>query len=211
MKENKKWALLRLFGEVAEGGSELSDPTPQTDTGDMQASAPAAGETDEAKERQERFRVLMEGEYKDLFTAYFQETFNRRFREQKEMKEAFEKNRATLQAAASYLGVAEEDLPHYIEEELKRKATREAKEQPTLERAGLRDEIARSVAAALAAAREEMEQQIVNAIRARGLRPSESALSDGGGDALYRRAGSLSRAQRAELARRAALGEEIKL
>ena len=202
MKEH--WALLHLFGEEAEGGNETSDLTPQT-TGD-DTCASDAGEPTGNRERQEQFRALMEGEYKDLFTAYFQETFNRRFREQKEMKEAFEKNRATLRAAAAYFGVSEEELPQCVAQAAKQ--TQPKGEAPDGE--ALRSEIEQAVARALTLARGEIEQQILGGIRARGLRPGESALSDSARDALQRRACGLSRAERAELARRAALGEEIK-
>ena len=203
------WALLHLFGGEAEGGNELSDPTPQTQTGDIEASAPDAGGTETERERQQRFRALMEGEYKDLFTAYFQETFNRRFRDRKEMKEAFEQSRATLRETAAYLGVSEEELPRFVREEREKKAANAAP-ATVQEGSDLRAEIERAVAEALGAARGEMEKEILGSIRVRGLRPGEGALSDGGGDALTRRVGSLSRAERAELARRAAKGEEIK-
>ena len=56
------WALLHLFGGEAEGGNELSDPTPQTSTGVIEASAPDAGGTETEGERQQRVRALMEGE-----------------------------------------------------------------------------------------------------------------------------------------------------
>ena len=203
MKE-QHWALLHLFGEVAEGGNEASDHTLQT-TGD-DTCAPDAGEPIEEKGRQEQFRALMEGEYKDLFTAYFQETFNRRFREQKEMKEAFEKNRATLRATAAHFGIDEEELPRYLEEA----ASKARPERDATGDDALRSEIEQAVARALSLARGELEQQILGGIRARGLRPGEGALTDRATDALQRRAGALSRAERAELARRAALGEEIK-
>ena len=204
------WALLNLFGEEAEGGNDLSDPTPQTYTGDNEASAPDAGGTETKEERQRQFRSLMEGEYKDLFTAYFQETFNRRFREQKEMKEAFERNQATLQATAAYLGISEEALPQFVQERGKAADAACVAPDTAREAVDLQAEIRRAVAEALTAAKGEMEQQILGSIRVRGLRPGEGALSDGGTDALQRRVGSLSRAERAELARRAAKGEEIK-
>ncbi|MBE6691306.1 MAG: hypothetical protein E7590_08550 [Ruminococcaceae bacterium] len=205
----QNWALLSIFGEAAEGGNEASDPTPQTETGENE-EAPAAGEANTARERQERFRAMMEGEYKDLFTAYFQETFNRRFREQKEMKEEFEKNRATIQAAADYFGVQAAELPQRIREAGEARAAQESAAAASATGERMHAEIAQAVAEAMRAARGELEQQILGDIRARGLRPGEGALSDGSGDALRRRAGSLSRAERAELARRAAKGEEIK-
>ena len=50
--------------------------------------------------REEEFRALMEGEYKDLFTAYFQQTFNRRFKEYKQIKCELEECRAERGARA---------------------------------------------------------------------------------------------------------------
>jgi hypothetical protein len=47
MKENKQWDLLCLFGEEIEGETTAApEPTPQaSQTGEDEASAPAAGET----------------------------------------------------------------------------------------------------------------------------------------------------------------------
>ena len=209
MNQQQKASILGMFrGECGGDTNETSVHTPQTiDSGDMEA-APAAGE--QTATREEAFRALMEGEYKDLFTAYFQETFNRRFREQKEMKEAFERNQATLQATAAYLGISEEALPQFVQERGKAADAACVAPDTAREAVDLQAEIRRAVAEALTAAKGEMEQQILGSIRVRGLRPGEGALSDGGTDALQRRVGSLSRAERAELARRAAKGEEIK-
>ena len=88
--KNGIWCSLTLFEGTAVGGNELPELTLRAtkETGEAAAAAPDAGERGEAKGREQVFRELMEGEYKDLFTAYFQETFNRRFKEQKEMLKA---------------------------------------------------------------------------------------------------------------------------
>ena len=65
--------------------------------------------------------------------------------------------------------------------------------------------------AAVETARAQTEQRLLASIRARGIRPTESALGASSGNALRRDASQLSRAQRAEVARRAAMGERIKL
>ncbi len=214
MKQEKQWDLLRLFGEEVEGETALpSDPTPQTtqETGEqMIASAPAAEETTTAKTRQEEFRTLMEGEYKDLFTAYFQETFNRRFREQKGMQEELLQARELIASAAEYFGVSREELPKAIRAECeKRNAPTVAKgEEPA--RAEFQAELERAVAAAVESTRADTERAVLAAVRARSMRPAEAALSAGHGRALRSDAAHLSREQRAEVARRAARGEQIK-
>ena len=123
MKKAKQWELLRLFGEELEGeATEMSVHAPQTAvTGDMEESAPAAGGTETKEGREEEFRALMEGEYKDLFTAYFQETFNRRFRERKEEIEELARAKKVLQAAAEYFGVGDDELMDAIRAENEKK------------------------------------------------------------------------------------------
>ena len=212
MKENKQWGLLKLFGEEIEGeASESSVHTPQNEqTGEITQGTPAAGEQTDTKERSEAFRRLMEGEYKELFTAYFQETFNRRFREQKEMTEELERHRTLVRAAAEHFGVAEGDLLATIRAEDGKKnaptasAAAQSSPQPTAEQ--LQRERQEAVDTACA----EMEQRLLATIRARGLRPAENALR-GGGPVLGGDTARLSRAQRAALADRAAKGERIKL
>lgn len=214
MKEKTTWDLLSLFGEEIEGeATSASVPTPQTNaSGAPEASAPAAGETTAKERREEEFRALMEGEYKDLFTAYFQETFNRRFRERKEEKEELERARAILHDAAEYFGVGESELTDAIRaENEKRKAPTEASLQ-THPVSGDSDseEMRYAIEGAVERAREQAERDVLAAIRARGLRPTEAALATEGGRALAAGVSSLSREQRAEVARRAARGERIK-
>lgn len=212
MKNQSKWRLLYLFGEEAEGATnDPSAPTPQTNepSGEaVSASDPAAGDSEKAKRRSEEFRALMEGEYKDLFTAYFQETFNRRFKEQKEMKEQLSSARAVADAAAECFGKTGEDLLLALRTENERKnASADTPKKDSTEKEALEKQLR----AAVESARAETEQRLLASIRARGLRPTESALGALQGNALRRDASQLSRAQRAEVARRAAKGERIKL
>ena len=214
MKQTTTRGLLCLFGEEAEGEAiELSVHAPQTkETGATEASAPAAGETTASETREQEFRALMEGEYKDLFTAYFQETFNRRFRERKEEIEELERARRTLRAAAECFGVDEGDLADVIRAEYeKRRASTEATSNiHPVSGDNAEKEEARGMESALNEAREQTERAVLAAIRARGMRPTEAALGGEGGRALAAGVTSLSRAQRAEVARRAAKGERIK-
>ena len=92
---------LSLFGEGLAGGTNEPELTQQA-TGEE--AIPAAGEQNE-ETRKERFKGMMEGEYKDLFQAFFQETFNRRFKEQKGMIEELERARDVIAAAKEHYGL----------------------------------------------------------------------------------------------------------
>lgn len=212
MKHQSKWRLLHLFGEEAEGATnDQPAPTPQAtkQTGEATSTSdPAAGDGEKEKRRSEAFRALMEGEYKDLFTAYFQETFNRRFKEQKEMKEQLKSARAIADAAAECFGVSGEDLLLALRtENEKRNASTDTPKRDSIDQEALEKQLR----AAVESTRAETEQRLLASIRARGMRPTESALGALQGNALRRDASQLSRAQRAEVARRAAKGERIKL
>lgn len=212
MKNQNKWRLLYLFGEDAEGAAnDPPAPTRQASeqTGDVsKASDPAAGDGEKEKRRSEEFRALMEGEYKDLFTAYFQETFNRRFKEQKEMKEQLSSARAVADAAARCFGVDGEELLLALRTEYER---RNASTSTTKESQPDKEALERQLCTAIEKTRAETEKRLLASIRARGMRPTEGALGVSSGNALRRDASQLSRAQRAEVARRAAKGERIKL
>lgn len=202
---------LTLFGDEDMGGKSMPDLTQQA-TGDM--STPDAGERSE-NERKEAFRSMMEGEYKDLFQSFFQETFNRRFKEQKGMIEELERARDVIAAAKEHYGLnGESELAAAIRAEKKKSAPADAAEQAsadgeTVPRAVMQEKIDEAVRAAVLQARKETEQAVTDSIRARGLRPAESALAPGVSARSFGGASRLSRADRAEMARRAAKGERI--
>lgn len=220
MEQEAVWEPLNLFGEAA-GDDTMQQPAhvPQAmiraeeaATGETdQEGASAAGEQKEEMGREE-FLALMEGAYKPHFTAYFQEAFNRRFKEHKEMEQELKRIRGTLTSVTELFGTDEAGLAEAVEAERQKRAAPpsypENEEQREAERA---QEVRQAVEAAVAASRLETESLLLAQIRARGLRPAESALSDGTRDALRGGASRLSRAERAELARRAANGEHIKL
>ena len=207
MKQTKHWDLLTVFGEQVEGEESLSVHAPQTEETGAEATL-AAGEknTDEARER--AFRALMDGEYKDLFTAYFQETFNRRFKERKKESEELARARECLGAAAEFFGVEQGELAEVLraENERKRASAEATVKAPT----AAEKQASKEAETAIALAREDAERTLLASIRARGLRPSEAALGATGTAALAAGVTSLSREQRAEVARRAAKGERIK-
>ena len=217
MNMQEKTMSLDLFGEADMGGTNaMPDLTQQAEnqSGETKEMAADAGELKTKETREERFRNLMEGEYKDLFTAYFQETFNRRFKLQKGMEEELLRAREVVNAAAARFGTKnEEELAAAIRTEQERyEAPREAESAPTSPRKRENDDvqarIERAVADAVKKAREETERAVLDGIRARGMRPTENALTPGishnGGSAAR-----LSRAERAEMAARAARGERI--
>ncbi|MBQ3483856.1 MAG: hypothetical protein IJA78_06775 [Clostridia bacterium] len=216
------WRGLGLFGSELGGGDEvLSAVTPQTkETGEiLEASAPDAGETTARKTREQEFRARMEGEYKDLFTAYFQETFNRRFREQRSRIEELERAHAVVEAAAERYGT--QDVAELLtiiraekntaSTEMETASTSATMPQDGAQSTSLDAEFEQRLRAAVreaeARVRAETVREVLDSIRARGLRPTEGALSKRSGHALG--AARLSRAQRAEMARRAARGEHI--
>ena len=212
--KTKKKGFLHRFGEGGEGDAAGgSVPTPQTEreTGEaIQVTPPAAGEEATAQTREEAFKALMEGEYKDLFTAYFQETFNRRFKEQREMKEELEHARSILAATAAHFGVPVEELGEVIRTENERKQASAEMTENSNERAAFEEELRAAVESTAEKSRAEAERAVLAAIRERQLRPVESALTAGAGRAVSPGSAHLSRAQRADVARRAAKGEHIR-
>ena len=195
---------LSLFGEGLEGGQEAPALTPQA-TGEI--SPPDAGEITE-ETREKHFRSMMEGEYKDLFQAFFQETFNRRFKEQKGLLEELDRARDVVRAAAEHYGIEDEAAICAAIRAEKEKAAPTEAAQTALAPDGVSAPAAADIEAAVARAREETERAVTASIRARGLRPAENALAPGVGAGI-RGAARLTRAERAEMAQRAARGERI--
>lgn len=203
------------MGEV----SELPVGTQQAEeSGEETKEASAAGEQTDKEARAAGFRKMMEGEYKDLFTAYFQETFNKRFKEQKGMEEELKNARRIVDAAAARFGVRDTAaLCEALRAETEKTASAESAAQPAApekaEATAPTDELQRAidqaVAGAVERARLETERAVMASIRARGARPTEAALAPGTGAPIGHGASHLSRAQRAEMARRAAKGERI--
>ena len=172
--------------------------TPQTiDPGDT-VRAPDAGE--QATTREERFRALIEGEYKDLFTALFQETFNRRFKEHRNTEAELARHRAVIAAVEERFGTTDsEALLAAI------RAETDLKHAPT-ERGEVQN--ATDVGAeAVAKIASEARQALLQQIRARAARPAECAI--GTAPCAHTGAIGMSREERAELASRAARGERI--
>ncbi|MBQ3064550.1 MAG: hypothetical protein IJC99_07135 [Clostridia bacterium] len=213
------WCGLTLFEGTDVGGKDTPELTLQAaeESGETVAHAPVAGEQEEEKGREKAFRDLIEGEYKDLFTAYFQETFNRRFKEQKGMMEELARARTVIDAAAERFGSRDErELCAALRAETGKDASTEtateppAADVPAADAAEAQaDVIAAAVREAVERTREETERAVLDSIRARGLRPVESALIPGVGAYQGNGAAHLTRHDRAEMARRSLRGERI--
>ena len=198
---NSETGILSLFEGGCEGEEQMSDHTPRTEQMGDTGSASDAGEQ-QNRLREEEFRALMEGEYKDLFTAYFQQTFNRRFKEYKQIKCELESSRAVLDALHERFGdLAGDALLDAIRAENTSKYAPTEAEKAVPAVTTTDQQIAEACAAT--------ERRILAHIRARGLRPAENAVCVQSvcGDGVSR----MTREERAELARRAERGERIVL
>ena len=204
---NEETGVLSLLEEEREGDKNTSDHTPRTEqTGDTDAAFDA-GEQENTL-REEAFRALMEGEYKDLFAAHFQQAFNRRFKEHKQIKEELDSTREVLGAVKEcFGGLSGDALLEAIRAETVLKnaptAAQKPTSQPTCE--STEERVRREVEEACELAR----HRLLESIRARGMRPLENGLSTQGGQGSE--SVHLTRAERAEMARRAANGERIEL
>lgn len=229
---------LRLFGSPTGDGESVPEVIPPEKEG---ASAPSGEEEASAagknqNETRQRFRALMEGEYKQEFTAYFNEVFARRFKEQKGLSEELRLARTVVDAAAKRYGVSEigklldairadsaETAPTAATAENptggapgEAKGDRTAPAMPEAaedgkEAAELLDRrIREAVESAVEKARADTERALTQTILARGMRPTESALSPLN-SASRTGASRLTRAERAAVALRAAKGERIEL
>jgi cytidylate kinase len=152
--------------------------------------------------------IIPDAEVKIFMSATPEERARRRFKEQKEMKEQLKSARAIADAAAECFGKTGEDLLLALRTENERKsASADTSKESSIDR----ETLEKQLRAAVETARAETEDRLLASIRARGLRPTESALGVSSGNTLRRDTSQLSRAQRAEVARRAAKGERIKL
>ena len=199
---NSEMGILSIFVGECEGEKEVSDHTPRTIEGDMDGASDAGEQ--KSTLREEAFRALMEGEYKDLFTAYFQQTFNRRFKEYKEIKNELENTRPVLHTLRERFGdLSGEELLRAIRAEtgLKNAPTEAKKAIPDAPPSNFCEEIAQACT--------EAERRLLSHIRARGMRPAENAVQVQ--STCVQGPATMTREERAEVARRAASGERIVL
>ena len=198
---NSETDILSLFEGECEGEQKESDHTPRTEQKGDTGHASDAGEQQNTL-REKDFRALMEGDYKDLFTAYFQETFNRRFKEYKQIKAELESSRTVLDALRERFGDLSGDaLLTAIRADtgLKSAPTETEKSIPEAAPAAFHEEIREACA--------EAERRLLSHIRARGLRPTENGVHTQ--SVSLPAVARMTREERAEMARRAASGERI--
>lgn len=157
-------------GGAAQAAAESSD-----------AGSVTPRETAEA--RRARYRALVTGEFKDLYTADTQRIIDCRFKETKVLEEALEAQRAALAPLLERYGAADAaELEAAVEahvEQVRRQAQRQA------------------------------EKRLADHIRSMGARPQENGSSAQTAVTALRDVRRLTRSERAEYARRAARGEVI--
>ena len=199
---NSEMDVFSLFAGERVGENEPSDHTPRTqETGDSESAFDAGKQ--ETKLREEEFRALMEGEYKELFTAYFQQTFNRRFKEYKQIKAELDSARAVMGALHERFGDLTGDaLLNAIRANADFKNAPTEAEKP----APATDDVSvgkRQIDEACA----EAERRVLSHIRARGMRPAENGVQVA--HSAMPDVAKMTRAERAELAKRVERGERI--
>lgn len=182
---------------VTPGGEAVQAVSEQSS--DAGSETAPKGETERAKERMERYRALVGGEFKDLFTADTQRIIDRRFKETRSLQEALAAQRAVLERLARRYGVDSGDLAGLsaaVEAEETRRAQEEAQAAQLLE------ETARRAA-------EERERALIQNILARGARPAENGAGTQNAVTARLDPGRMTPAQRQDVAQRAARGERI--
>lgn len=79
-------------GNTGEVGTPDGEPTVVFGKGDEAAAQPNTDTAKEdAKSREKRFKEMIKGEFKDLYDSEFEKTFNRRFKNHKDLEENFKK------------------------------------------------------------------------------------------------------------------------
>lgn len=271
---------------LGDGKSGQSPALSGPDAGDQGqgegGNVPAQGE-ESARERMARFRDLVDGEYKDLFTQETQRIIDRRFKETKGLQEALEAQRPVLELLGQKYGVEDlnpEKLARAIEaddgmwakaaeeagmsveqykqfQKLQREnrlfqeqAARQRSQQAAQQQLGAWEEEARQVKAvypefdlaaecqnprflAMLKARvpvqhayevlhledikggvarsvaQTTEKKVAASVQANGSRPVENGISSQSGITIKSDVSKLTARDRAEIARRAARGEQI--
>ena len=192
-------------------------------------------DAEDTKSKEDEFRALIEGEYKEQFDKAVQKIITKRLKEVKGMKEATEKAARVIErllAENSYLKKEQKRRAHDTEvnslvgqwkqqaEETKKlysdfdlKKELENPEFCRLLKLGVGMKTAYEVLnidSILDKNSKNAEKMVVDSIRLKGNRPVENGSEDAGGIILSSNISKLNKKQRAELAKRAAKGEMIK-
>lgn len=159
------------------GAAQAAEESPAAE-GEENVMTPETPET-----RRARYRALVTGEFKDLYTADTQRIIDCRFKETRSLAEALERQRAALAPLLERYGAEEpEQLEAAVEahvEQVRAQAQRQA------------------------------EKRLADHIRSMGARPQENGASAQTAVTAQRDVARLSPGERAEYARRAARGEVI--
>ncbi len=162
-----------------------------------QGERPCPKETE--KDRKARYRALVTGEFKDLFTADAQRIINERFKETRGLQETVAACRPVLERLGKRYGVDGGDMTA-LSAALDAEEARRAQEERQM--AQLLAETAQKAAA-------ERERALTEDIRARGSRPPENGAGAQRGVTAGIRVDKLTPAQRAQIAQRAMRGERV--
>ena len=228
----KKEKMLAISAESAQSG-DSKEAEKMAAEGRLLAGEDGlvAGDT---KNKDDEFRTLIKGEFKEQFDKAVQKIITKRLKEVKGMKEATEKTARVIErllAENSYLkkeqtrrahdtGVnslvtewkqqAEETKKVYSDFDLKKEL--ENPEFCRLLKLGVGMKTAYEVLnidSILDKNSKNAEKMVVDSIRLKGNRPVENGSEDAGGIILSSNVSKLNKKQRAELAKRAAKGERI--
>lgn len=163
--------------EKTGGAANAAEPSPAAE-GEEKETTP---ETPEA--RRARYRALVTGEFKDLYTADTQRIIDCRFKETRGLQETLERQTAALSALLERYGAAG---PQELE----------AAVETYVERAKLE-------------AQRQAEKRLADHIRSMGARPQENGARAQNAVTAQPDVARLTRDQRAEYAKRAARGEVV--
>lgn len=147
------------------------------------SQTPEAEASERPEERRARYRALITGEFKDLYTADTQRIIDRRFKETRGLQEALEARQGLLDRLCEKLGAEDAD--------------------------GLEEALTAEIERAKAEAAKLAEQRLADHIRSAGARPAENGGGGRGTVTAVTDVKGLTKAQRAEFARRCAKGETI--
>ena len=225
--------MLAISAESAQSGDSKEAENVAADS-----RLPAGEEglaAEDTKSKEDEFRALIEGEYKEQFNKAVQKIITKRLKEVKGMKEATEKAARVIErllAENSYLKKEQKRRVHDTEvnslvgqwkqqaEETKKlysdfdlKKELENPEFCRLLKLGVGMKTAYEVLnidSILDKNSKNAEKMVVDSIRLKGNRPVENGSEDAGGIILSSNISKLNKKQRAELAKRAAKGEMIK-
>ena len=231
MKKEKE--MLAISAESAQSGDSKEAEKMAADS-----RLPAGEEgldAEDTKSKDDEFRALIKGEYKEQFDKAVQKIITKRLKEVKGMKETTEKAARVIErllAENSYLKKertramhdtevnsligqwkqqAEETKKLYSDFDLKKEL--ENPEFCRLLKLGVGMKTAYEVLnidSILDKNSKNAEKMVVDSIRLKGNRPVENGSEDAGGIILSSNISKLNKKQRAELAKRAAKGEMIK-